>query len=90
MYIPGTYNETEIQYGTHALPGSMYFSPGVLIQPDLQIYGASISAVIQDDNIFEVNDTVASGLLGGSKFEIENSTGNDGFLYSCFYIRIRW
>ena len=54
VYVyPGTYNEIEIQYGTHALPGSMYLSPGTLIQPDLQINGVALSDVIQDDKIFE-------------------------------------
>ncbi len=80
VYVyPGTYNEIEIQYGTHALPGSMYLSPGTLIQPDLQINGVALSDVIQDDKIFEVNEPLSSGLPGGSKFEVYNTTGNDGF-----------
>lgn len=79
VYVfPGTYAETEIQYGTHALPGTMYLSPGVLIQPDRQINGIALSGVTQDDNLFQVNDTVASGLPTGGLFKISGSTGNDG------------
>ncbi len=79
IYVfPGTYAETEIQYGTHAKPGVMYLSPGVLIQPDRQINGIALSGVTQDDNLFQVNDTVASGLPTGGLFKISGSTGNDG------------
>ncbi len=79
IYVfPGTYAETEIQYGTHAKPGVMYLSSGVLIQPDRQINGIALSGVTQDDNLFQVNDTVASGLPTGGLFKISGSTGNDG------------
>jgi len=79
VYVfPGTYAETEIQYGTHAKPGVMYLSPGVLIQPDRQINGIALSGVDQTEKLFQVNDKVASGLPGGGLFRISGSTGNDG------------
>ena len=79
VYVfPGTYREFEIQYGTHAKPGAMYLSPGVVIQPDLQINGIALSGVDQTEKLFQVNDKVASGLPAGGLFKISGSTGNDG------------
>jgi|3_EtaG_2_1085321.scaffolds.fasta_scaffold06831_2 hypothetical protein len=79
VYVfPGTYAETEIQYGTHEKPGVMYLSAGVLIQPNLQINSAGIIGVDQTEKLFQVNDTVALGLPPGSLFRISGSTGNDG------------
>jgi len=79
VYVfPGTYREFEIQYGTHEKPGTMYLSPGVLIQPKLQINGIALSGVNQVEKLFQINDKVASGLAGGSLFRISGSTGNDG------------